>query len=327
MKIGIIGTGVYSTSIAITLASNKDNKIVMWSENEKLVEDYKKTKKLNTIFKDKTIPKNISVTNSYEEALDDAEVVFLLTGVDYIAPVCKEIRDLIKPEIPVCIGTKGIASDGKKFVHEIAHKYLKNKITIISGPTFAIDVANLDPIGLVVAGKDKKIRAKVKKVFDFEDVRIDETDDIYGVAVCACVKNIYAIGAGILKGLGYNESTRALYLTEIFSELGNILYKFKSNLNTYNGLAGFGDLVLTCSSEKSRNFSYGEMIGKKKSKKDSKKFLDENTVEGVNTLNGLYPVLKRKRVNCPVIYTIYDILNNEENPQELTKVIIKKTTK
>ena len=130
---------------------------------------------------------------------------------------------------------------------------------------------------------------------------------------------------GILKGLGYNESTRALYLTEIFYELSNILYKFKSNLDTLNGLAGFGDLVLTCSSEKSRNFSYGEMIGKKKSKKDTKKYLEDNTVEGVNTLNSLYPILKRKRVKCPIINVLYDILYNDKNPQELTKIIIKKS--
>lgn len=327
MKIGIIGTGVYSTSIALTLASNKDNKIVLWSENQKLVEDYKKTKKLNTIFKDKTIPKNISVTNTYEEALDDAEAVFLVTGVEYLDDVCKEIRNIIKPEVPVCIGTKGIASDSKKFVHEIAHRYLKNKITIISGPTFAVDIANLDPVGFVVAGKDKKVRTVIKKVFDFDDVRIDETDDLNGIAVCACVKNIYALGAGILKGLGYNESTRALYLTEVYEELGNILYKFKSSLTTLNGLAGFGDLVLTCSSEKSRNFTYGEMIGKKKNKKDAKKYLEENTVEGVNTLSALYPILKRKHVKCPVMDAIYKIVYEDENPQLLSSDLTKKPIK
>lgn len=327
MKIGIIGTGVYSTSIALTLASNKDNKIVMWSENKKLVTDYKKSKKLNTIFKDKTIPKNINVTNSYEEAINDAEVVFLMTSVNYLENVCKEVRKIIKPNIPVCIGTKGIASDSKKFVHEIAKKNLKNKISILSGPTFAADVANLEPIGFTLASQNKKASKKIEKALNFEDVCIEKSKDITGIAVCGCVKNIYAIGSGIISGLGYNESTKAVYLTRVYEELGNILYHFKSTLETLNSLAGFGDLILTCNSNKSRNYTYGELIGKKTNKKEIKKYLEETIVEGVNTLEAIYPILKRKHVKCPIIKVIYDILNNEENPQKLIETIIKKTVK
>ena len=323
MKIGIIGTGVYSTSIALTLASNKDNKIIMWSENEKLVSEYKKTKKLNTIFKDKTIPKNINITNSYEEALQDVEVIFLIPAVEYLDKVCKEIKKIIKPHIPVCIGSKGIASDSKKLAYEIAKKHLKNKIAVIGGPTFAADIANLDPIGFTLASKDKKCREKFKKVLDFEDIKIDLTDDIIGTCVCGCVKNIYAIGSGIINGLGYNESTKALYLTAVYKELGNILYKYNSTLTTLNSLAGFGDLILTCSTEKSRNFSYGKMIGSKIGKKEVKKYLEENTVEGLNTLNAMYPILKRKKVKCPIIKAIYDILNNEEKPKKIIEIISK----
>lgn len=327
MKIGIIGTGVYSVSIALTLASNKDNKIVMWSENEKLVADHKKTKKLNTIFKDKTIPKNITVTNSYEESLNEAEIVFLMTSVDYLEQVCKTIRPIIKTDVPICIGTKGIAVESNKLVHEIAKKHLKNKISILSGPTFAIDVANLEPIGFTLACKDKKSRKKIKAALNFEDVRIEESEDLTGVAICGCVKNIYAIGSGIISGLGFNESTKSVYITRVYEELSNILYHYKSSLETLNSLAGFGDLNLTCNSNKSRNYTYGEMIGKKSNKKDLKKYTEANTIEGINTLNALYLILKKKHIKCPIINVIYDILNNEENPKKIIETIIKKTTK
>lgn len=324
MKIGIIGTGVYSTAIALTLASNKDNKIVMWSENKSLVEEYKKSKKLNKFFKEKTIPKNITITNEYEECLDDAAIVFLITGVNYLEGVCKEIRSLIRPEIPVCIGTKGIAEGSKKFVHQIVQKYLKNKVAILSGPTFAIDVANLEPVGFTLACKDKKTRKILKNVLDFEDVRIEETKDMTGTAICGCIKNIYAIGSGIINGLGYNESTKALYLVSVYEELGNILYRFKSTLEMQTGLAGLGDLVLTCSSDKSRNYRYGEMLSKKGSQKEAKKYREQNTVEGINTLNTFAPICKRKHIKCPILYTIYDILNNNEKPNKLIECIIKK---
>lgn len=323
MKIGIIGTGVYSVSIALTLASNKDNEIVMWSENEKLVAEHNKTKKLDAIFKDKTIPKNIILTNSYEETLDSSDVVFLMTSVDYLESVCKTIRPIIKSNVPVCIGTKGIAKESNKLIHEIAKKHLKNKISILSGPTFAIDVANLEPIGFSLASKHKKSLKKIKSVFNFEDVRIDESNDLTGLAICGCVKNIYAIGSGIISGLGFNESTKAVYLTSVYEELGNILYSYKSSLETLNSLAGFGDLTLTCSSNKSRNFTYGEMIGKKASKKDIKKFTEDNTIEGINTLNQLYPILKKKHVKCPIMTCIYSIINEDENPKNIIKTIIK----
>ncbi len=324
MKVGIIGTGVFSTSIAITLASNKDNEIIMWSENKKLVEDFKKTKKLNTIFKDRSIPKNIKVTNEYQEAIDEVELVFLVTGVEYLESVCKDLKKIIDPDIPVCIATKGLATTSKKLNYEIGQKILKNKVSIIAGPTFAIDVANLEPIGFTLASKDKKGKEIIKKAFDFKDLYIEDSVDLTGVAICGCVKNIYAIGSGIINGLGNHESTQAFYLKAVYEELSNVLYAYKSCLETLNSLAGFGDLILTCSSNKSRNYSYGELIGKKGNKKEAKKFLEKNTVEGVNTVNAMYHILKKKHVKCPIINTIYEILNNDLKPQKLIDVLISK---
>lgn len=323
MKIGIIGTGVFSTAIAITLASNKDNKIVMWSENETLVADFKKTKKLNTIFKDKSIPKNINVTTSYEEALEEAEVVFLLPGVTYLDQVCKDLKAVLNPTIPVIVGTKGIEEDGKRFVHQVAKRHLRNPIAVLSGPSFASDVANLDPVGFVLACKDKKAMPILERVLAFDDVKITHTKDLDGTAVCGCVKNIYAIGAGILRGLSYGKSTEALYLTRVYEELGEILYAFHSSLEIQQSLAGFGDLLLTCTSTESRNNTYGEFLGKKNTKKDMKKYAEEHTVEGLHSLTAIYRILKRKRVKAPILYTIYAIAYEEENPRALVDIIIK----
>ncbi len=324
MKIGIIGTGAFSTSIALLLASDKNKNITMWSENEKLVESFLETKKLNTIFKDKSIPKNIKVTNNYEETLKEADVVFLLTSINYLNDVCKDIKHLISPNIPVYIGTKGIAANSKKFVPEIVTKHLKNKIALFGGPTFANDVVAIDPIGFVIASKDKKCRAIFKSLFATNNVRIEESSDLNGVALCSCLKNIYAIGSGIISGLKYHESTNALYLTYVYQELFNILYKMNSSLETLNGLGGLGDLILTCNSPQSRNYSYGEKVAKKTSKTALEKYLKENTVEGLNTLEAIYPMFKRKHLKCPIIYSLYSILYQDENPQKLIDLIIKK---
>ncbi len=326
MKIGIIGTGVFSTSIALNLANNKENNIIMWSENTTLVEEYKKTKKLIPYFNNKTVPKNITITTEYQEVLENIDILFLVTGVEYIKEVCKNIHRILDSQIPVFIGSKGIGKENKKFVHEIAKKYLKNKISIISGPTFAEDVAKIEPLGFTVASKDKKSQLIINKAFEESPIYFEKSNDLTGVAICGCLKNIYAIGSGILKGLNFNESTRSLYFTEIYKELGNILYKYKSSLETLNSLAGLGDLNLTCNSNQSRNYSYGEIIGKKGNKKEAKKYLEENTVEGVDTLQVLYPILKRKHVKCAIVKTLYNIIYNEEEAKKLIEIITKKAT-
>lgn len=324
MKIGIIGTGVFSASLALALASNQNNEIVMWSENKKLVEEYKKTAKIPTLFADKMFPKSIKITNSYEEALKEAELVLLVTSVLYLESVCKEISSLLSKDIPIAIGTKGITDTGNLFVHEIVAKHLKNPITILGGPTFAIDVANLEPVGLNVASKSKKSIKIIQKAFQGTSVFLQPSGDMLGTALCGCVKNIYAIGSGIVKGLGYNESIHFFYLTEVYKELEIILFKFNSHLATLHSLAGFGDLVLTCSSSKSRNYAFGEMIGKGASAQNKEKYLKNNTVEGVNTLKALFPIMDKKHIKVPILNTIYRIVLENEHPSSLTKIITKK---
>ncbi len=324
MKIGIIGTGVFSTSLALALANNKNNQIVMWSENENLVTEYKKTAKIPTLFQDKMFPKSIKITASYEDVLQNANLVLLVTGVTYLDNVCKDIAPLIEKNIPICIGTKGIVEEGNLFVHEVVRKYLKNPIGILGGPTFALDVANLEPVALNIASHNKMCIKVVKEVFFKTNVFLQPISDILGVALCGCVKNIYAIGAGIIAGLGYKESTFTFYLTEVYKELEIILCKFKSSIENLHSLSGFGDLVLTCSSHKSRNYSFGEIIGHYANEETRKKYLKKNTVEGVQTIKALYPILKKKRINLPILNCIYQIVFENLIPESLITTITKK---
>lgn len=323
MKIGIIGTGVFSASIAYVLAQNTDNRVMMWSENEELVNAYKKSNKLNPIFKDKVFPKNISLTNSYEEVLKEIDLLLFMTSISYLENVCNEIKEKIDKQVPVCIGTKGIAScDGKeRFAYEIVKKYLKNPLAVLSGPTYAEDVISLDPIAFLVAKQNKRIKETIKKVFDISHIKIDFSHDFKGVSICGSVKNIYAIGSGIVAGLGYKESTLAFYLTAAFKELETILYMFESSLTTLHSLAGFGDLIATCSSIKSRNYSLGLILGKKRNKKEIDAFLEKNTIEGYASLDSFLKLCTKKHIKTPIITAISKIINAEEKPEYLIEVI------
>lgn len=318
MKIGMIGTGAFSTSIALSLALKNSNEIVMWSENKKLVSDFKKTQKIETLYGDRMFPKNIVLTNSYEEALNGAQVVFLMTGVSFLEKVCIEIKDILLKTIPVVIGTKGIAETKDEFAFQLVKKHLKNPLSVLGGPTFSLDVANSEPVGFQLASKTKKHFKMVQELFDPTKVKIVFSYDVIGVSLCGCVKNIYAVGAGILSGLGYHESTHALYLSSAFSELDSILGMYDGSILTLEGLAGFGDFVLTCSSKTSRNFTYGELLGKKEKKK-AKSYLKDTTVEGVSTMKALLPLLQKSHIKCPLLSCIYEIVKEEKQPEELVK--------
>lgn len=320
MKIGIIGTGVFSASIANCLAQNTENQITMWSENQSLVEEYKKTNKLESIFKDKVFPKNIVLTNSYED-VKDTEIIFIMTSINYIENVCNSLKDIIDKTIPICIGTKGVYGDKQKLVHELVKQILKNPIAILSGPTFAEDVMNLDPIAFNVACRGKKIKNTIQKAFDGANVKIEFTRDLVGIALCGSIKNVYAIGSGILEGLGYKESTSAYYLTAVMKELENILYMLDSDLDTLHSLAGFGDLIATCTSNKSRNYNLGVLLGKKKSKKEIESYKEKNTVEGVTTLENVQILLTKKHIKTPIITVLYKIVFEFEKPEALLEVM------
>ena len=322
MKIGIIGTGAFSTSVALSLALKEENEIVMWSENKKLVSDYKKTQKIETLYKDRMFPKNIVLTNSYEEAVHSAQVVFLMTGVSYLEKVCTEIKGFLDSNIPLVIGTKGMAETNPKLVVDLVKKQVKNPISVLGGPTFSIDVANFEPVGFQLACKSKKHFKMIQELFDTTKVKLISSYDVQGVALCGCLKNVYAVGAGILDGLGYHESTHALYLTSVFRELESILSRFDGDFTTLTGLSGFGDLVLTCSSKTSRNFTYGTFLGKKDQNK-GKSYLKDATVEGVSTMRAILPVLQKERIKTPLLSCIQAIVENQEQPEMLVKEIMK----
>lgn len=323
MKIGIIGTGVFSVSIALSLADNKKNQIILWSENEKLVESFNKTKKLDTIFKDRKMPENISVSNSYHDVLDDVSVVFLLTSAAYIKNVCLDIKEIINKKVPVCIGSKGILDNGK-IIYDVVHKILKNPLAVMGGPTFSEDVASLKPYGFTLASESKKAIKIIKSAFDLDKVYIETSNDIMGCSLSGCLKNVYAIGSGILSGLGYQESTKALYYTRVYQEYASILYHSYAYEDVLSQLAGFGDLVMSCTSSKSRNYLYGEMIGSKETKKKIKDFQKSNTIEGISTLEILAKKYQKKRFKTPIISTLYEIVFDGRDGSILVDAILKK---
>ena len=180
------------------------------------------------------------------------------------------------------------------------------------------------PIGLTLATKNEETKQIVKSVLRNYYLKLRHTDDMVGTEICGSIKNVIALASGMLDGLGANDSTRAMLITEALHDIEEIIEAFNGDPRTVLSFAGFGDLLLTCTSSKSRNFSFGQLVGKGISKEEVNQYLASTTVEGYYTLESIYQLLNDKKVNIPIIDLIYDIINNEKDPKALLVFLVEK---
>lgn len=324
MKISVIGLGVYSLAISKMLAKKDKNEIVIWTENNEKYEEYKKTKKVASVF-DTKLPKNIKISASMEDTLENTNLIYIITASKYVDIVTKEMKPYYNPKIPVCIASKGIEESREELLSNIVKNALKtNNIAVISGPTFAVDILNNEPVALALASKTKKAKEYVLNTLANDTLKLRPSKDMIGIQMCGSIKNVIAIASGILSGLGYSNSTQSFLINESLHDIKDIIKIFGGNPKTILSFAGVGDLMLTCTSTKSRNFSFGVIVGSTKDQNKINEYLATHTVEGYNTLEIVYKMLQKKGIEIELITTIYDIVYNGVDANTLAKFLVTK---
>ena len=323
MKVAILGSGAYGLALALEIYENKHN-IIMWTPFDEEKESLKKDRQSQALREIK-IPEAIEFTTELKQALYNKDLVIIALPAPFVDDVLKNAKQYINEDTHLCIATKGIEKKTGFFISEIVENNIKtNKLAVISGPTFAIDLATKTTCGLSLATKNLTTKEVVMSALANKHLKLRWTDDIIGIEICGAIKNVIAIASGMLEGMKSSESTRAMLLTEALYDMRKIIVSFGGQENTILSYAGFGDLLLTCSSTKSRNFNFGKMIGEEKSKHKIKEYLEKNTVEGYNTLYSLYDLLQARNITIPIITLIYDIVVNNENAYKLLTFLVEK---
>lgn len=324
MKITILGTGAYGISLALMFNEN-NTKITMWTKFIDELEMLEKKRCNKNVLPNVIIPDSINFTDNMKKAVKDSDLIVIAIPAAFCDDVFAELKHYINKEQHICIATKGIEQDTCLFITDVLHKYIKTKnLAVISGPSFAIDIASKVPIGLTLATKNKKTEEILKTYLQNEYLKLRTTDDLIGTEICGSIKNVIAIAAGMLAGLEMPESTQAMFITESLHDIKELIKALGGDGKTILSFAGFGDLLLTCTSTKSRNFRFGLMLGQKKSRKQIQEFIDNTTIEGLYTLKSIYKLLHNKKVNIPIIDLIYNIVFNEISPEKLTTFLIEK---
>lgn len=322
-KIAMIGTGAYGLGVSIALLK-KNESITMWVESEERAKILNNNKKNANILPNIEIPENITFTNDLNEVISNTNIVFIAVAAKFIDSIAKDLSKLNIKNKHFCILSKGIEQNTCEFVIDVFKRYVKTKnVSVISGPSFAIDMAKGEPVGLTIASKNNKTMLSIKRVLASDTVKLRTSNDIIGVELCGSIKNVIAIASGILEGLGYTESTRSFLITESLHDIKSLIYGLGGKKKTILSYAGVGDLLLTATSSKSRNYTYGILIGKKNYTM-AEDYLKNNTVEGYYTLKSIYTLIKRKRIDMPIINLIYEIIINKKEPEKLSEFLIKK---
>ena len=308
MNVTILGCGVFGLALASTFL-DKNNRVCIWSKFENEVSSYK----------EKYLTLNF--TTDLEEAVKMADLIVIAIPVPFIKDTMIELSKFYNGQ-DIIIASKGIDIDSKKFSYEIVRDCLGNiPIGVISGGTFANDMASKKVMGITLATNFNSIKDKIKNGFETNFLRVQYIDDIIGTSICGAIKNVMAIGFGMLDGANFPPSSKFLFLTEAIYEIRDLIVALGGTDTTIMSYAGIDDIMMTCTSVESRNYTLGSMIGKKLSSEEIDIYKKNTTIEGLSTSEAIYNLAKDKNIELPISEVIYKILYKNADINELVNIL------
>ena len=323
MNITILGAGAFGLALSSMFLENNCN-ITMWTKSDNEKEILEKERCNKKLLPDYKISKKIKFTTNLEDSVRNANVIVIAIPVKYVTNIIMELKKYYKKEQHICIASKGIEQGSCLFIASIVKKNIKtNKYCVISGGTFAVDMIKKVPLGLSLASKNKSTINIIKKTLQNEFLKLTITNDIFGIEMYGAIKNVIAIACGIIDGIGYPESTKCMFITKSLNDIVELIYEMGGNKKTILTYAGIGDLLLTCNSIKSRNYSFGKLIGQNVSKEELDEYINNTTIEGLYTLKSIYDLIRRKKIKMPIINIIYDIVYNHKDVKLLEEYLKK----
>ena len=322
MKIAVLGTGAYGMALASIFNYNECN-VMMWTNSKEEMNLLLKERKSNKI--DYSIPSNIAISYEMKCVVDGADIIVMAVPAKFVGNVSVELKKYYNSKQVICIASKGIEQNSCLFLYDVVRNNINtNNIAVISGGTFAIDIVKKVPIGLSIATKSNYARDLVINAMQNDYVKLRHTNDIIGTEICGSIKNVIAIASGMIDGMGYPESTSTMFITESLHDIKELIKALGGDSNTILSFAGFGDLLLTCTSVKSRNYTLGKIIGENRPREEIDEYIESTTIEGLYTLKSIKQLLKDKNIKMPIINLIYDIIIDKKEPDELVKFLIQK---
>jgi glycerol-3-phosphate dehydrogenase (NAD(P)+) len=322
-SIGVLGAGSWGTALAKVLSEN-GHTVHLWSHEQVVTKEILE-KKENTLYLPHVkLQDNIIPTDSLSSACLNKDIIISVSPSHAVRSVLTRASKFIKSEAIIVSATKGFESASKKLMSDVIAEVLpQNSIVVLSGPSFAIEVAKCVPTVVVAASKDKNKSSIIQKIFANNYFRVYTSTDPLGVELGASLKNVIAIASGICHGLGFGYNTQAALIARGLVEMVRLGIRMNANRETFFGLSGVGDMVLTCTGDLSRNRTVGIMIGKGKK---INQILSESkmTCEGADTAKSLHEISKKLNIELPIINEVYKVLFEDKDPRtSITELMLR----
>jgi glycerol-3-phosphate dehydrogenase (NAD(P)+) len=326
MTLAIVGAGSWGTALAIVLAP-KFERVRLWVHEEDLAARVKDTRENDVYLKGFKLPQNVDVLTNLGDAVDRASLVMGVMPAHHARGLYTRMRPHLQASSIFVSATKGIETGSLLRMSEvIAEATGAPKIAVLSGPTFAREVASGEPAAVVVAATDLEVAADVQTAFSGPSLRLYTNRDPIGVEVGAALKNIIAIGAGVCKGLGLGNNTLAALITRGLAEISRLAVAMGGEPKTLAGLAGLGDLVLTCSGELSRNRQVGLELASGRTIGDITGSMSM-VAEGVETCVAAVELGAKFGVDLPIIQQMHAVMHQGKSPREALRDLMERTLK
>lgn len=323
-NIAIIGSGSWGVAIAIHLAK-LGNKVKIWSfmqEEADIINNQRKCKFLPNV----ELPENIECSTEYEKVIKDTDYILHVTPSKFVRSTVKEYKKYVTNQ-PIIICSKGFENETLKTLDEVIEEEIPNvKIGVLSGPSHAEEVAVASPTVLVIASKYKDISEEIQEIFMSQTMRIYISNDVKGVEIGGALKNIIAFCSGVAYSIGLRDNAFAALITRGLVEIVRLGVELGGKKETFYGLSGLGDLIVTCLSEHSRNRKAGMLIGQGKTLEETRQEVGM-TIESIDNIEVAYKLFNKYNIEMPIVETVYKVIYGELNPKEAVKILMTRNKK
>ncbi|MFN2492578.1 MAG: NAD(P)H-dependent glycerol-3-phosphate dehydrogenase [Pyrinomonadaceae bacterium] len=329
MRVAIIGAGSWGTALAIH-AARAGHDALLWSRNAGVVDSINRDRMNPKYLLDAEIPENVRATKDIAEAIKTAELVVLAAPSHATRELLSSFANTIRAGAVLVSATKGVEVDTGKRISEIVAESFPNvpkpAFVCLSGPSFAKEVVEKHPTAVVAASINQDAANLTQRALSFESFRIYTNDDVTGAELGGSIKNVMAIAAGMVNGLGYGSNSVAALITRGLAEMTRLAIAEGAKSETMMGLAGLGDLVLTCTGKLSRNRFVGEELGKGRSLTEITSGMNE-IAEGVKTTRAVQLLADRKRIEMPITNEVHSVLYEGKPVREAAESLMARPLK
>jgi glycerol-3-phosphate dehydrogenase (NAD(P)+) len=328
-EIAIIGAGAWGTGLAVVLGRKGAHSVRLWAHEKEVCESIA-NKRTNELFlAEQRIPDSVTATNDLNEALDGTQFVVSVMPSQHCRKLFERMRPMIPSDAQIVSATKGLEEGSLSRMSEVIAQVLEREdgIGALSGPSFAQEVARGDPTAITIASNDAGLCRSVQHAFSDSRFRVYTNSDVVGVELGGALKNIIAIAAGICDGLGLGHNSIAALITRGLAEMTRLVLACGGRADTMAGLAGLGDLVLTCTGGLSRNRSVGVELGRGKKLPEIIGGMHGMVAEGVFTTTAAVGLARARRVEMPITEQMQAILHENKSPKEAIEDLMARTGK